>query len=89
MITLVCACLAEMSLVICDQEQRAASLLHIKEKGLTPKLSCLVLFTSFSQAFAERAKKCHLEVLRLDELMVSAVEAASNNADSFKWSYQQ
>uniref|UniRef100_A0A8C7ZP01 Long-chain-fatty-acid--CoA ligase n=2 Tax=Oryzias sinensis TaxID=183150 RepID=A0A8C7ZP01_9TELE len=61
--------LAEMSLVICDQEQRAASLLHIKEKGLTPKLSCLVLFTSFSQAFAERAKKCHVEVLRLDELM--------------------
>ncbi|RVE68422.1 hypothetical protein OJAV_G00091250 [Oryzias javanicus] len=61
--------LAEMTLVICDQEQRAASLLHNKEKGLTPKMSCLVLFTGFSQAFAERAKKCGVEVLRLDELM--------------------
>ncbi|XP_024130954.1 long-chain-fatty-acid--CoA ligase 1 [Oryzias melastigma] len=61
--------LAEMTLVICDQEHRAAYLLDYKEKGLTPKMSCLVLFTSFSQAFAERAKKCGVEVLGLDELM--------------------
>lgn len=85
MITLLCACLAEMTLVICDQEHRAAYLLDYKEKGLTPKMSCLVLFTSFSQAFAERAKKCGVEVLGLDDLMVSAVEAASHNADSFKF----
>ena len=66
-----------MTLVICDQEQRATSLLENKEKGLTPKVSCLVLITNFSQAFAERAKKCDVEVLQLEQLIVSGVETPS------------
>uniref|UniRef100_A0A3B5MEI6 Arachidonate--CoA ligase n=1 Tax=Xiphophorus couchianus TaxID=32473 RepID=A0A3B5MEI6_9TELE len=33
--------LAEMSLVVCDREERAALLLECKEKGMTPKVSCL------------------------------------------------
>ncbi|XP_037537041.1 long-chain-fatty-acid--CoA ligase 1 [Nematolebias whitei] len=61
--------LAEITLVICDKEERAASLLECKEKGTAPGISCLVLFTDFSQAFAERAKKCEVEVLRRDQLM--------------------
>lgn len=66
--------LAEISLVICDREEKAASLLENKEKGVTPKLSCLVLFTDFSEAFVERAKNCQVEVLKLAQLMVSRVE---------------
>uniref|UniRef100_A0A7N8XIT7 Long-chain-fatty-acid--CoA ligase n=1 Tax=Mastacembelus armatus TaxID=205130 RepID=A0A7N8XIT7_9TELE len=63
--------LAEISLVICDREEKAASLLENKEKGKTSKLSCLVLFNSFSDAFVERAKNCEVEVLKLEQLMVS------------------
>lgn len=63
--------------MICDQEKRAMYLLETKEKGLTSKISCLVLMTDFSQAFAERAKKCEVEVLKLEELMVSGVETPS------------
>ncbi|XP_005808568.1 long-chain-fatty-acid--CoA ligase 1-like [Xiphophorus maculatus] len=61
--------LAEMSLVVCDREERAALLLECKEKGMTPKVSCLVLFNDFSQAFGERAKKCEVDVLYREQLM--------------------
>uniref|UniRef100_A0A4W6G8T1 Long-chain-fatty-acid--CoA ligase n=1 Tax=Lates calcarifer TaxID=8187 RepID=A0A4W6G8T1_LATCA len=66
--------LAEISLVICDREEKAAALLENKEKGVTPKLSCLVLFNDFSEDFVERAKTCEVEVLKLEQLMVSRVE---------------
>lgn len=69
------ALVAEISLVICDREEKAASLLENKEQGKTPKLSCLVLFNDFSAAFAEKAKNCKVEVLKLEQLMVSRVEA--------------
>lgn len=46
------------------------ALLTNKEKGLTPTLSCLVLFNAFSDALAERAQKCGVEVLQLEQLMV-------------------
>ena len=64
------AFLAEISLVICDREEKAAELLENKETGVTPKLSCLVLFNDFSDAFVERAKNCEVEVLKLEQLMV-------------------
>uniref|UniRef100_A0A673AYM4 Arachidonate--CoA ligase n=1 Tax=Sphaeramia orbicularis TaxID=375764 RepID=A0A673AYM4_9TELE len=66
--------LAEISLVICDREEKAASLLENKEKGVTPKLSCLVVFNDFSDAFLERAKNCGVEVLTLAQLMVSRMK---------------
>uniref|UniRef100_A0A3Q0RAT9 Arachidonate--CoA ligase n=1 Tax=Amphilophus citrinellus TaxID=61819 RepID=A0A3Q0RAT9_AMPCI len=75
--------LAEISLVICDREEKAASLLENKEKGTTPKLSCLVLFNDFSQAFVERAKNCEVEVLKLEQLMVSSGRGALNPRISF------
>lgn len=77
--------LAEISLVICDHEEKAASLLENKEKGVTPKLSCLVLFCDFSEAFVERAKASEVEVLKLEQLMVSRVETLNScNAVSLK-----
>uniref|UniRef100_A0A671VIC2 Arachidonate--CoA ligase n=1 Tax=Sparus aurata TaxID=8175 RepID=A0A671VIC2_SPAAU len=60
--------MAEISLVICDREEKAASMLENKEKGVTPTLSCLVLFNDFSDAFVERAKDCEVEVLKLEQL---------------------
>lgn len=73
----VCVCLAEMSLVVCDREERAALLLECKEKGMTPKVSCLVLFNDFSQAFGERAKKCEVDVLYREQLMVSGCQLSA------------
>uniref|UniRef100_A0A3B5ME91 long-chain-fatty-acid--CoA ligase n=1 Tax=Xiphophorus couchianus TaxID=32473 RepID=A0A3B5ME91_9TELE len=69
--------LAEMSLVVCDREERAALLLECKEKGMTPKVSCLVLFNDFSQAFGERAKKCEVDVLYREQLMVSGCQRSA------------
>lgn len=64
--------------MICDREEKAAALLENKEKGVTPKLSCLVLFNDFSEAIVERAKKCQVEVLKLEELMVSREEVVNH-----------
>ncbi len=69
---------AEISLVICDREEKAVSLLEHKEKGVTPKLSCLVLLNDFSDAFVARAKNCEVEVLKLEQLMVSRVEVLNS-----------
>uniref|UniRef100_A0AAQ5XS82 Long-chain-fatty-acid--CoA ligase n=1 Tax=Amphiprion ocellaris TaxID=80972 RepID=A0AAQ5XS82_AMPOC len=66
--------LAEISLVICDREEKAASLLENKEKGMIPNISCLVLFDDFSEALVERAEKCEVDVLKLEQLMVSRAE---------------
>lgn len=72
--------------MICDREEKAATLLDNKEKGTTPGLSCLVLFNQFSDAFAARAKSCEVEVLKLEQLMVSRVEVPNPcDADSFEF----
>uniref|UniRef100_A0A8C1LTI0 Arachidonate--CoA ligase n=1 Tax=Cyprinus carpio TaxID=7962 RepID=A0A8C1LTI0_CYPCA len=54
-----------ISMVICDKEDKAESLLKHKEKGVTPALSCLVLFNPFSAALLERGRKCGVEILQL------------------------
>lgn len=63
--------------MICDQQAKAAALLENKEKGTTPTLSCLVLFDGFTQAFAARAKACKVEVVQLEQLMVSGLLRAA------------
>uniref|UniRef100_A0A8C2FSQ5 Arachidonate--CoA ligase n=1 Tax=Cyprinus carpio TaxID=7962 RepID=A0A8C2FSQ5_CYPCA len=65
--------LAEISMVVCDKEDKAESLLKIKEKGVTPALSCLVLFNPFSAALLERGRKCGVEILQLSQIMVRNV----------------
>lgn len=77
--------LAEISLVICDKEEKAVALLENKENGTTPTLSSLVLFNDFSERFATRAKDCKVEVLKLEQLMVSRVEVLNPfESDLFK-----
>ncbi len=61
---------AEISIVICDKEDKAESLLKNKEKGITPTLSCLVLFNPFSAALLERGRTCGVEILQLSQIMV-------------------
>ena len=62
--------LAEIALVICDREEKAIALLENKEKGVTPTLSCLVLFNNFNDALLDRGKNCGVEILHLSQLMV-------------------
>uniref|UniRef100_A0A8C4Z487 Arachidonate--CoA ligase n=1 Tax=Gadus morhua TaxID=8049 RepID=A0A8C4Z487_GADMO len=62
--------LAEISLVICDREEKAAALLENKEQGATPSLSCLVLFSDASAALVERGQRCGVEILQLTQIMV-------------------
>lgn len=62
--------LAEISLVVCDKEEKAESLLVNKENGVTPTLSCLVLFNPVSAALVERGRNCGVEILQLEQLMV-------------------
>uniref|UniRef100_A0A674F6F4 Arachidonate--CoA ligase n=1 Tax=Salmo trutta TaxID=8032 RepID=A0A674F6F4_SALTR len=61
--------LGKISLVMCDKEEKAESLLGNKEKGVTPTLSCLVLFNACSDAIVERGKNCGVEILELPQLM--------------------
>ncbi|XP_060736644.1 long-chain-fatty-acid--CoA ligase 6 isoform X1 [Tachysurus vachellii] len=61
--------LAEISLVACDKEEKAESLLVNKENGLIPTLSCLVIFNPVSAALVERGRKCDVEILQLEQLM--------------------
>uniref|UniRef100_A0A8C5BP50 Long-chain-fatty-acid--CoA ligase n=1 Tax=Gadus morhua TaxID=8049 RepID=A0A8C5BP50_GADMO len=61
--------LAEISLVICDREEKAAALLENKEQGATPSLSCLVLFSDASAALVERGQRCGVEILQLTQIM--------------------
>uniref|UniRef100_A0A4W5R5Q2 Arachidonate--CoA ligase n=1 Tax=Hucho hucho TaxID=62062 RepID=A0A4W5R5Q2_9TELE len=61
--------LGKISLVICDKEEKAESLLGNKEKGVTPTLSCLVIFNDCSDAIVERGKNCGVEILELTQLM--------------------
>ncbi|XP_066499414.1 long-chain-fatty-acid--CoA ligase 1 [Hoplias malabaricus] len=61
--------LAEITLVICDKEEKAESLLANKETGVTPALSCLVLFNPIGAALVERGKNCGVEILHLSQIM--------------------
>uniref|UniRef100_A0A673K3S0 Arachidonate--CoA ligase n=1 Tax=Sinocyclocheilus rhinocerous TaxID=307959 RepID=A0A673K3S0_9TELE len=69
--------LAEISMVICDKEDKAESLLKNKEKGVTPTLSCLVLFNPFSAALLERGRKCGVEILQFLSFYVAHLNPCS------------
>eukprot|EP00063_Salmo_salar_P052610 XP_014027445.1 PREDICTED: long-chain-fatty-acid--CoA ligase 1-like isoform X1 [Salmo salar] len=75
--------LAEISVVMCDKEEKAESLLGNKEKGVTPTLSCLVLFNACSDAIVERGKNCGVEILELPQLMELGRQNLRDPAVSF------
>lgn len=60
--------------MLCDREEKAASLLELKKKSAALKLSCIVLFVDFSDAFEAKARACRVEVLKLEQLMVSGTD---------------
>ncbi|KAJ3603846.1 hypothetical protein NHX12_028587 [Muraenolepis orangiensis] len=60
--------LAELSLVICDSEEKASVLLENKEMGVAPSLRCLVLFNHASDALVKRGQECGVEILTLTQI---------------------
>ncbi|XP_063776799.1 long-chain-fatty-acid--CoA ligase 1 isoform X1 [Pseudophryne corroboree] len=61
---------AEISLVFCDNAEKAKLLLSNVEKGDTPILNTIVLMDSFDEDLVERGKKCGVELVSLREIEV-------------------
>ncbi|KAG8592113.1 hypothetical protein GDO81_000411 [Engystomops pustulosus] len=59
---------AEISLVFCDNTEKAKLLLGNVEKGDTPGLRTVVLMDPFEEDLVERGKKCGVEIISLRDL---------------------
>ncbi|XP_056416036.1 long-chain-fatty-acid--CoA ligase 1 isoform X2 [Hyla sarda] len=59
---------AEISLVFCDNTEKAKLLLDNVEKGDTPGLQTVVLMDPFDEDLVERGKKCGVEVVSLKDI---------------------
>lgn len=74
-------------MVICDNEEKAESLLKNKEKRVTPTLSCLVLFNPFSATLLERGRKCGVEILQLSQIMVRNITEQLLSFSTILWHF--
>ncbi|XP_066429561.1 long-chain-fatty-acid--CoA ligase 1 isoform X1 [Eleutherodactylus coqui] len=59
---------AEISLVFCDNTEKAKLLLGNVEKGEIPGLHTIVLMDPFDEDLVERGKKCGIEIISLKDL---------------------
>lgn len=59
---------AEISLVFCDNTEKAKLLLGNVEKGDTPVLHTVVLMDAFDEDLVERGKKCGVDVVSLKDM---------------------
>ncbi|KAM4636503.1 long-chain-fatty-acid--CoA ligase 5 [Discoglossus pictus] len=59
---------AELSLVICDNPDKAIILLSNCEKGHTPGLKTIIVMEAFDNDLKERGMKCGVEVLLLQDV---------------------
>ncbi|XP_075466407.1 long-chain-fatty-acid--CoA ligase 1 isoform X1 [Ascaphus truei] len=59
---------ADISLVVCDTPEKANLLLSNVEEKETPVLRTIVLMEPFDDDLAERAKKCGVELVSLEEI---------------------
>ncbi|XP_040293319.1 long-chain-fatty-acid--CoA ligase 5 [Bufo bufo] len=59
---------ADLSLIICDKPDKASILLTNCEKGLTPGLKIIILMEEFVNDLKERAAKCGVELLRMQDV---------------------
>ncbi|KAM4809486.1 long-chain-fatty-acid--CoA ligase 1 isoform 1-T3 [Rhinophrynus dorsalis] len=59
---------ADLSLVFCDNQEKAKVLLSNVEKGETPVLRTIVLMDPFDNNLVERGKKCGVELISLKDI---------------------
>ncbi|XP_068161272.1 long-chain-fatty-acid--CoA ligase 5 [Antennarius striatus] len=59
---------AEISVVLCDNQTKAETLLQTREKGQTPVLKTIVIMDSFDPELVERGKKSGVEILSMQDV---------------------
>ncbi|KAF5896501.1 long-chain-fatty-acid--CoA ligase 5 [Clarias magur] len=59
---------ANISIVLCDKQDKMETLLTNCEKGLTPVLKTIIVMDPFDAAVTERASKCKVEILSLKDV---------------------
>nr|DBA29128.1 TPA: hypothetical protein GDO54_009385 [Pyxicephalus adspersus] len=77
----------DISLVFCDNTDKAKVLLSNVEKGDTPVLRTIVLMDPFDEDLVERGKKCGVEIISLKEIegaMLTHKNIVSNSAAFLK-----
>lgn len=61
---------AGISTVVCDNQNKAETLLQISEKGQASVLKTLIIMDSFSSGWAERGSKCGVDVVSMQDVEV-------------------
>ncbi|XP_073346379.1 long-chain-fatty-acid--CoA ligase 5 [Pagrus major] len=65
---------AEISTVLCDNQNKAETLLQTREKGQTPVLKTVIIMDSFDSELVERGRKCGVDIVSMQD-----VEALGRN----------
>eukprot|EP00064_Thunnus_orientalis_P010866 superscaffoldBa00001514_g10895 len=59
---------AEISTVLCDNQNKAETLLQNREKGQTPVLKTIVIMDPFNSELVERGTKCGVDVVSMQDV---------------------
>ncbi|KAF7654848.1 hypothetical protein LDENG_00064180 [Lucifuga dentata] len=59
---------AEISTVVCDNQNKAEMLLQNREKGQTSVLQTIVIMDPFNSELVERGSKCGVEILSMEDM---------------------
>uniref|UniRef100_A0A8C4NNT9 Long-chain-fatty-acid--CoA ligase n=1 Tax=Dicentrarchus labrax TaxID=13489 RepID=A0A8C4NNT9_DICLA len=61
---------AEISTVLCDNQNKAETLLQTRETGQTPVLKTIVIMDSFNSELVERGTKCGVDIVSMQDVEV-------------------
>ncbi|XP_058477885.1 long-chain-fatty-acid--CoA ligase 5 [Solea solea] len=59
---------AEISIVLCDNQKKAETLLQNREKGLSPVLKTIIIMDTFDLELVERGSTCGVDVMSMQEV---------------------
>uniref|UniRef100_A0A3Q3J4M4 Long-chain-fatty-acid--CoA ligase n=1 Tax=Monopterus albus TaxID=43700 RepID=A0A3Q3J4M4_MONAL len=62
--------LAEISTVLCDNQNKAETLLQNRERGQTPVLKTIIIMDPLSSELVERGAKCGVDIVSMQEVEV-------------------
>lgn len=57
--------------MLCDNQNKAETLLQTREKGQTPVLKTIVIMDSFSSELVNRGTQCGVDVVSMQDVEVS------------------
>ncbi|XP_044034656.1 long-chain-fatty-acid--CoA ligase 5 [Siniperca chuatsi] len=59
---------ADISIVLCDNQNRAETLLQTREKGRTPVLKTIIIMDPFNSELVERGTKCGVDIVSMQDV---------------------